>query len=295
MLNVPARSRRHLNAWYRGALSALLLLASLAGAEAALAAPAARSAIVTTWVGGTRGVLATSGGYTYCGQAKPIAQRLGYTLVCGRYSKDGYVGPGTRPRRWLDWGNPAYLDELAAGIAAVHRRVGGPLVLVGVSYSGYGVATLAARHPELRPARVVIVDAYLDLVARRSRLPNWHETAREIDRETGGTRAALAARGPSTAGLAKLVRGGTKLEVIWSVSPAESREFRGATCNRGADAGPLAALARRLGQPFAAWVTQNRHGVTFWRYGTALAQGGTVGTKVVFPPSGTIPAGSTCP
>lgn len=287
------RSRRRLTAL--AALSIAAGLAGLAGAGGALASLNARSAIVTTYDAGTRGVLATSGGYTYCGQALPIARRLGYTLVCGRYVKDGYVGPGTRARRWLDWGNPAYLNELAAGIAAVHRRVGGPLVLVGVSYSGYGVATLVARHPELRPTRVVVVDSYLDLVARRSRLPGWHETAREIDRETGGTRAALAARGPSIAGLAKLVRGGTQLHVIWSVSPAEAREFRGATCNRGADAGPLAALARQLGRPFTAWVTRNRHGVTFWRYGSLLAQGGTVGTKMVFPPTGTIPPGSTCP
>ncbi len=263
------------------------------GAAAAASSPAA---IVTTYEASSpRGVLVTSGGWTYCGQARPIAQRLHYTLVCGRYAHDGYNGLGLRARRWLDWGNPAYLDELASRVAKVHHRVGGPLVLAGVSYSGYAVAVLAARHPELRPARVVVVDSYLDLVARRSRLPASHETAREIDRETGGTDAALAARSPSVRGLAELVRGGTKLEVVWSVAAAERREFRGATCNATANAGRLAALAKEIGKPVAAWVTQNRHGVTFWRYGARLVEGTAVGTRVVFGPDGRIPAGSTCP
>lgn len=263
------------------------------GAAAGVNSPAA---IVTTYEASSpRGVLVTSGGWTYCGQARPIAQRLHYALVCGRYARDGYNGLGLRAKRWLDWGNPSYLDELAAAVAKVHHRVGGPLVLAGVSYSGYGVAVLAARHPELRPARVVVVDSYLDLVARRSRLPSNHETAREIDRETGGTKVALAGRSPSVSGLAKLVRSGTKLEVVWSVSAAERREFRGATCDATANAGRLAALADALRQPVAAWVTQNRHGVTFWRYGTRLVDGtAVVGTRVVFRPDGRIPAGSTC-
>lgn len=273
----------------------LLLPIAIFGPDATAAANAPVAIVTTYEASSPRGVLVTSGGWAYCVQARPIAHRLRYTLVCGRYARDGYTGLGLRAGRWLDWGNPAYLDELASSVAKVHRRVGGPLVLAGVSYAGYGVAVLAARHPELRPARLVVVDSYLDLAARRSRLPSSHETAREIDRETGGTPAALAERSPSVEGLATLVRGGTKLEVVWSVSAAERREFRGATCDVTASAGRLAALARELDQPVDAWVTQNRHGVTFWRYGARLVDGTAVGTGVVFRPDGQIPAGSTCP
>ena len=69
-------------------------------------------------------------------------------------------------------------------------------MLIGVSYSGFGVATLATHHPELRPDRLVVIDSYLDLVARRRLLPDGHETAREIDSEAGTAagRAAAAQR-----------------------------------------------------------------------------------------------------
>ena len=281
----------------RSLLTALLLPVALLATGVAVGASAgAPTALVTTYhVSASRGVLATSGGWAYCFQARPLAMRLRYTLVCGRYARDGYTGLGLRRSRWLDWGNPTYLGELAAAIARVHRRVGGPLVLAGVSYSGYGVAVLAASHPELRPDRVIVVDSYLDLVARRSRLQANHETAREIDRETGGTAAALALRSPSLSGLAQLVRGGTKLVVVWSISPGERKEFQGATCDSTANAGRLAALSQRLGQPVDAWVTQSRHGVTFWNFGVRLVKGATIGTRIVFRPDGRIPPGSTCP
>ena len=273
----------------------ILVPVALLVAHGAAGAPTTRTAIVTTYeVSASQGVLATSGGWAYCYQARPIARRLHYTLVCGRYALDGYTGFGLRTKRWLDWGNPVYLDELAASIAAAHRRVGGPLVLAGVSYSGYGVAVLAASHPELRPDRVIVVDSYLDLVARRSHLPATHESAIEIDRETGGTAAALALRSPSVSGLAQLVRGGTKLVVIWSTAPGERKEFSGATCDATANAGRLAALSQRLGQPVEAWVTKSRHGVTFWDFGVRLVKGGSVGTKVVFQPDGRIPPGAIC-
>jgi pimeloyl-ACP methyl ester carboxylesterase len=273
----------------------VVLVAPLVVAHDAAGAPATRTAIVTTYeVSGSRGVLATSGGWAYCYQARPIARRLHYTLVCGRYVRDGYTGFGLRANRWVDWGNPRYLDELAASIAAVHRRIGGPLVLAGVSYSGYGVAVLAASHPELRPDRVIVVDSYLDLVARRAHLPATHESALEIDRETGGTADALALRSPSVSGLAQLVRGGTKLVVVWSIAARERKEFSGATCDASANAGRLSALARLLGQPVDAWVTQSRHGVTFWDFGVRLVKGGSVGTRVTFEPDGRIPAGAIC-
>ena len=167
-------------------------------------------------------------------------------------------------------------------------------MLAGVSYSGYAVAVLAAKHPALRPDRLVIVDSYLDLETRRSHLADSHETAREIDRETGGTAAALLRRSPSIAGLVQLIRTGTDVRVVWTISTAERREFGGATCDATANAGALASIATRLGRPMSGWVTRGRHGVTFWRYGTRLIEGQAVGAKVVFVPGGAIPPGAVC-
>ncbi|WP_147281166.1 hypothetical protein [Gaiella occulta] len=279
----------------RAPVGLLLALTMLGGFAAVARAAVPRSAIVTiSSVRSPRGVLVTSGGWPYCEQARPLARRARLALVCGGYAKDGYRGRKLRHLRWLDWGNAAYLDELAARVAAVHRRIGGMLVFAGVSYSGYGVAVLAARHPELRPDLVVVVDSYLDLAARRAHLPAGHETAREIDRETGGTPAALARRSPNVDGLARLVRDGTKLVVVWSVADGERREFRGATCDATANAAPLAAVARRAGRPVDGWVTRSRHGATFWRYGSRLVLGATVGTKVTFTPNGAIPKNAVC-
>ena len=36
---------------------------------------------------------------------RPVARRTHYTLLCGRYAKDGYVGLGLRSERHLDWGD----------------------------------------------------------------------------------------------------------------------------------------------------------------------------------------------
>ena len=101
---------------------------------------------------------------------------------------------GASAERHLDWGNPEYLASLAQKVRAGPRRVGGELVLIGVSYSGYGVATLASHHPELRPDRLIAIDTYLELVPRRAALPASHQTARDIDAETSGS--ASRARGP---------------------------------------------------------------------------------------------------
>ena len=280
-----------------GRFAAAMVLTALMLVGGATSPTAARSlvAVDTTYpAAASRGVLATSGGWAYCVQAQPLARHLHLTLVCGRYIRDGYTGPGLRHDRWLDWGNPAYLSELAATIARVHRRTGGVLVLAGVSYSGYAVGVLAARHPELRPDRLVIVDSYLNLQARRSHLADSHETAREIDRETGGTATALMRRSPNIAGLVQLIRTGTDVRVVWTISAAEQREFGGATCDAPANAATLASIATRLGRPMNGWVTRNRHGVTFWRYGTRLIEGQTVGTKVEFVPGGAIPPGAVC-
>ena len=241
-----------------------------------------------------RGLMVTTGGWAYCEQARPIARRARYTLLCGRYRLDGYVGPGTRRLRRLDWGDALYLRRLADEAQRLHGEVGGALVLMGASYAGFGVASLASHHPGLRPTRLVVVDSYFDLAERRRHLPPGHETAREIDRVTGGSLAALRARSASPAGLARIVRAGTDLMVTWSISDDERREFQGATCDRGASAGTLAVVARLIGRPTHGFVTRLRHGLTFWRHGAAMADGKPTGRRFFFPPTGVIPPGSVC-
>jgi pimeloyl-ACP methyl ester carboxylesterase len=238
--------------------------------------------------------MVTSGGWAYCEQLRALARRSRYTLLCGRYSKDGYLGPGLRSQRHLDWGEPHYLARFAEKIRAAHRRIGGSLILIGVSYSGFGVATLASHHPEIGADRVIVIDSYLDLVARRKLLPDTHETAREIDSETGGSEAALRQRSVSAAGLGRLVRRGTVLTVVWSISSDEKRFFRGATCNRHADAGTLADLAQWLGRPVTAWVTKSRHGHDLWDHGFGIVTGHNPGRRAVFRPDGVIPPASVC-
>lgn len=240
------------------------------------------------------GLMVTTGGWAYCEQLRPIARRTRHTLLCGRYERDGYLGPGLRPKRRLDWGNPAYLGRLADRAAALHRRIGGKLVLIGVSYSGFGVATLATHHPELRPDRLIVIDSYFDLAARRSLLPDAHETAREIDGEAGTSPTELRRRSASAAGLARLVRSGTDLVAVWSVSEDERRRFNGATCGRSASAATLARVARLVGRPVFGWVTRRRHGGNLWRHGASIVQGSRPGTRITFPQDGTIPDGSYC-
>jgi hypothetical protein len=241
-----------------------------------------------------RGLMVTTGGWAYCEQVRSIARTTRYTLLCGRYHKDGYLGPGLRSQRRLDWGDPAYLADLALKARRLHNRLGGDLLLMGVSYSGFGIAALASHHPELRPDKLIVVDSYLDLVARRSRLPDWHPTANEIDAETGGTAAALRLRSVSVDGLARLVRGGTKLITVWSISEDERRYFEGATCNSDANAATLSRLARTLGRPVPAWVTMARHGHTLWHHGAAIVAGRVPGRLFQFRSDGVIPPGAVC-
>lgn len=239
------------------------------------------------------GLMVTSGGWAYCEQMRPVARRTRHTLLCARFADDGYVGPGLRARRQLDWGNSAYLARLADAAATLHGRIGGELILIGVSYSGFGVATLAAHHPELRPDRLIVIDAYFDLAERRRLLPDRHETALEIDREAGRTEASLRRRSARPEQLARLVRAGTRLTVVWTVSDEERRLFNGATCGREASPATLAALARLLRRPVPGWVTETRHGVNLWRHGVGIVRGDNPGRGVLFRP-GVIPAGSFC-
>jgi pimeloyl-ACP methyl ester carboxylesterase len=293
---------RQTRSWYR--LGAVLagfagMIVSLQGSEPGLAASqAARAsdpAVVTVYPSDRpRGVMVTSGGWAYCYQVRRLARRTRFTLLCGRFSKDGYVSFGLRARRHVDWGNPAYLASFARKIRTLHERVGGNLVLIGVSYSGFGVATLASHHPEIRPNRLIAIDSYLDLVARRSAEPDRSQNAQEIDGETGGSTTELRSRSVSVEGLVRLVRTGTRLTEIWSISDAERRRYRGATCNRAANAQTLSRLAAALGRPVSAWVTENRHGTDLWHFGQGIIAGRNPGRKVVFRPDGMIPDSSVC-
>jgi pimeloyl-ACP methyl ester carboxylesterase len=240
-----------------------------------------------------RGVLVTTGGWAYCQQVRELARHSRLTLLCGRFRKDGYVGPGLRSRRRLDWGNAGYLRALAREARRLHARVGGELLLLGVSYSGFGVAALASHHPELRPDRLIVIDSYLDLPARRA-AAGTGATGREIDAETGGSKAALEERNVRVDGLAALVRDGTRLQVIWSIAPDEAREFKGATCNLAANASVLQRLSEALTEPVAGWVTTNRHGHDLWDHGRKILRGELPGKKVMFAPGRSVPTGSTC-
>jgi pimeloyl-ACP methyl ester carboxylesterase len=240
-----------------------------------------------------RGVLVTTGGWAYCQQVRELARHSRLTLLCGRFRKDGYVGPGLRSRRRLDWGNAGYLRALAREARRLHARVGGELLLLGVSYSGFGVAALASHHPELRPDRLIVIDSYLDLPARRA-AAGTGATGREIDAETGGSKAALEERNVRVDGLAALVRDGTRLQVIWSIAPDEAREFKGATCNLAANASVLQRLSEALAEPVAGWVTTNRHGHDLWDHGRKILRGELPGKKVMFAPGRSVPTGSTC-
>lgn len=240
-----------------------------------------------------RGVLVTTGGWAYCQQLRALARNSELTLLCGRFRKDKYVGPGLRPRRHLDWGNPRYLRALAHEARALHDRVGGELLLVGVSYSGFGVATLASHHPELRPDRLIVIDSYLDLPARRS-AAGTGPTGREIDIETGGSTAALHERSVRVDGLAELVDTGTRLQVIWSIAPDEEREFKGATCNLAANAMTLQRLADALAKPVPGWVTTSRHGHDLWDHGRRILRGELPGKRVSFRPGGSVPPDVVC-
>lgn len=280
------------------ARAALVLTAACAAAAGLAAAGAAETPapVITTVhrVPQPVGLMITTGGWAYCEQLRRLARRTRYTLLCGRYFRDGYTGPGLRSRRHLDWGEARYLSSLAARVRALHGAVGGRLVLVGVSYSGFGVAALASHHPELQPDRLIVIDSYLDLVARRAALPDQHITAREIDTETGGSLRSLRERSVRVAGLARLVRDGALLSFVWSVSDQERRYFNGATCGTHATAATLLQLARRLERPVEAWVTSTPHGRNLYVHGPRIVRGRHPGRRFVFRPGATIPPGAVC-
>lgn len=254
-------------------------------------------------------LLLTLGGPIYCVQLQALARRLNASLACADYPPNGYSGAGGRTKRKNDWGDPAYLSAVARYPEALRKRGVkiSKLVLVGVSYSGYANAELVATHPELKPAALIVVDSYLDLVARFRALPGYHETRKEMISVIGGTPAQVPgvyeSRSPShhLDGLARAIRGGMRFVDVWSVSEAERREFVGATCSRLANAQWMADLAGVLRRPVTAYVTQLRHAHALWSNGRGLLALAGLGPgpplrarAFTFAPGAPVPAGSDC-
>ena len=253
----------------------------------------------------------TVGGSTYCAQLQALARNVHASLVCADYGANRYLERGERSGRQMDWGDPAYLAQVAR-VPGRLRAQGvkiAQLVLVGVSYSGFGNAQLVATHPELRPTALIMVDSYLDLPARYRALLPGHETKAELERAMGGTLAErpreYARRSPSNnlTGLAHAINGGMRFVDVWSTSAAEEREFRGATCGRLANAHWLGQLATLLGRPVTGYVTQMPHAHALWDRGQGLLQLAGVrpaakqlrARPVTFAPrESTPPAGSYC-
>ena len=176
-------------------------------------------------------MLMTLGGPIYCMQLFTLARNLDASLLCTDYGRNGYEKPNQRSSRLEDWGDPAYLAAVGRQRARLARdgiKIS-KLVVVGVSYSGYADAELVATHPELRPDALVVVDSYLDLAARFRALPRYHPTRREMMKALGGTPdqkpAVYAARSPShhLDGLARAIRSGMKLVVVWTSDPRNGR------------------------------------------------------------------------
>src|SRR5262245_19850448 len=225
-----------------------------------------------------RPALLTLGGPIYCRQLRRLATYLGASLLCADYWRNEYTAPGLRARRFMDWGDPQY-DAAVAKLPQRARRAGiriSRLILVGVSYTGFATAQLAATHPELRPAALIVVDSYLDLPARFQAAKPWFTTRKEIATVLGGTPterpAAYRARSPShhLDGLARAMRGGMRLVAVWSVHPLERKRYVGATCSRAANAEWLSRLATRLRRPVDGFVTRLQHASALWHHTPSL-------------------------
>lgn len=255
-------------------------------------------------------LLMTLGGPNYCVQLENLASHVDASLLCADYGPDRYETPSERTGRVEDWGDPAY-DAAVARLPAALEQTGvkvSALIVLGVSYAGYANAELVATHPEMDPAALIVVDSFLDLTARFNALPIYHETRKEIESVLGGTPAQIPAsfenRSPShhLDGLASAIRNGMRFVDIWSVSPAEKREFRGATCSVTANAQWLSDLATTLGRPVVAYVTELAHAYALWDYGQGLlglagfgsARPPATARTLTFEPHAPPPPGSVC-
>jgi len=246
----------------------------------------------------------------YCVQIAAEAQHLGASRLCTDYGPNGYTRVGTRALRREDWGDPAY-DRAVAQLPDRLRALGvkiSQLIVIGVSYSGYGNAELVATHPELHPAALLVLDSFLDLPSRYLALPPQQETRREIEAVVGHSFAedpqAYLERSPShhLEGLAQAMKAGMKLIDIWSINPSEQHEFNGATCAPSAHADWLRRLARLVGHPVTGYVTELQHGHSLWDYGRSVLALAGYGSSLrplparafLFRVGQPIPRGSVC-
>jgi hypothetical protein len=225
-----------------------------------------------------RPALLTVGGPIYCRQLLQLATYMHASLLCADYWRNEATAPGLRDKRFMDWGDPQYGTAVAT-LPERARRAGiriSKLILAGVSYTGYANAQLVATHPELHPAALIVVDSYLDLPARFQAAKPWRPTRKEIATVIGGTLAekpaAYRERSPShhLDGLAKAIRGGMRLVVVWTVSPAERIRYVGATCSRYASAEWLSKLASELRRPVDGYVTRLEHAKALWHHYPSL-------------------------
>ena len=147
-------------------------------------------------------------------------------------------------------------------------------MLIGVSYSGFGVATLATHHPELRPDRLIVIDSYFDLAARRRLLPDGHETAGEIDAEAGTTPAGLRRRSATRSRARAHRADGNDADGRSGASP---RRSGGDSTGRRAAVTPA---RRRSPSSHTAWAGRSSAGsrgavtdAIFWRHGAPIVRG----------------------
>ena len=180
----------------------------------------------------------------------------------------------------MDWGDPAYLDEVAdvPGLLKAGGVKIAKLVLLGVSYSGFANAQLIATHPEIRPTALIVVDSYLDLPARYRALPLGHEMRAQLERAMVGM---LAERPSDTrcappAPTSQASRGRSAAVCDSSMSGARARPRSGssyaATRGRLANAYWLSRLATVLRGPVTGYVTSLPHAHALWDRGQGLLQ-----------------------
>jgi len=298
-----------------GASALLALVLGLTSISGASSAPALLRITTRVPAGAhivARPLVLTLGGPVYCNQVRSLARRLGASLLCPDYGRDGERSGRSRAHRVEDWGDPRYL----AAVARLPERLKDEgvkisgLILVGASYAGYAVAELAATHPELRPRALIIVDGFLDLPARFRALTVGQPTRSEMIRVLGGPlsrrRRTYELRSPSDhlGGLAEDVRHGMRLVDVWSVGPRAAREFNGAMCSREANALWLRRLARILHRPVTGYVTTLPHAYALWYWWPQLlslarlappARRRLPATAVVLHAGHPIPGDSLCP
>jgi len=107
--------------------------------------------------------------------------------------------------------------------------------------------------------------------------------------------AALQARNVDPKGLAQLIRAGTSLTVIWSISTSEQAEFAGATSRPNCERSH-SRRTRPYPQPAVhAWITHSKHGHDLWIAAAPSSPDTRPAMKSASRPTATSPAGANLP